>query len=200
MLVPNYAFERTAEQALRPKQTIAPQPLNVALGVLGDLMGIPAEVVSILKRVGDELPVRNVPLAFWQLDQGKLILDGFMSLASHLRIDEVDLSRLPLGYEIVEVLFGWESDCQFDGWGAFANVGEEEFERICKLFETVGIPDEANSLRSEMEAYLLDSDNMEALNRVADEHRHSLSVDLDRLEFLTQYLCDNAEELLGTHA
>lgn len=31
----NYAFKRTAEQALRSKQTIAPQPLNAALDVLG---------------------------------------------------------------------------------------------------------------------------------------------------------------------
>jgi hypothetical protein len=30
----NYAFKRTAEQALRSKQTVAPQPLNAALEAL----------------------------------------------------------------------------------------------------------------------------------------------------------------------
>jgi hypothetical protein len=29
----NYAFKRTAEQALRSKQTVVPQPLNAALDV-----------------------------------------------------------------------------------------------------------------------------------------------------------------------
>jgi hypothetical protein len=44
----NYAFKRTAELDLCSKQTIAPQPLNAALGLRGDMMKGDAQIHELI--------------------------------------------------------------------------------------------------------------------------------------------------------
>lgn len=139
---------------------------------------------------------RNVPLDSWQIDSGRQILDGFMALAGLLMQSDLNEAALPRGYAMLARLFRWESDCQFDGWGAFGNIDSADFERLCALYEEVGLPAEAQSLRHQMSVYRFDPDDIDALVRAAQAKRHPLSGDLDRLEHLTQYFCDHAAELL----
>jgi|CXWL01.1.fsa_nt_gi hypothetical protein len=163
-------------------------------------MSIPTAVMPLLEQVRRTLPGRDVPLAFWQLDSGKAILDGFMDLAGRLKKSDIDLELLPKGYEIVALLFSWESECRSEGWGAFENTSEGDFERVCCLFGEVGLERESLSLRAQMISYQADPADIEALVSVGERMRHEYSDDLDRLEYLTQYLCDNADSLLGVHA
>jgi hypothetical protein len=139
---------------------------------------------------------RAVPLDFWQIDSGPQILDGFMALAPLLMQSDLDEAALPRGYAMLARLFQWEADCQSDGWGAFAHIGSADFERLCTLYDEVGLAAEAHSLRHQMSAYRSDPDDIDSLVRAAQATRHPLSGDLDRLEHLTQYFCDHAAELL----
>ena len=163
-------------------------------------MSIPTEVMPVLEQVRETLPGKSVPLAFWQVDSGKIILDGFMDLAARLKMADIEIEALPRGYKIVAVLFGWESECQSEGWGAFENTSEDEFEELCQLYAEVGLEQEAVSLREQMSSFEADPEDIEALVAAAERTRHEYSGDLDRLEHVTQYLCDNAAILLGAHA
>ena len=159
-------------------------------------MQLPSNVVPLLEQVRRRIPVRNVPLDFWQIESGPRILDGFMDLASVLTLSDLREEDVPHGYVVLACLFSWEADCQADGWGAFANVGEEEFERICSFYSEVGLEAEAKSLVEQMRVFKAEPNNSEALDRAVSSTRHELSGDLDRLEYLTQYFCDHADQLL----
>lgn len=162
---------------------------------------LPPIIVPLLEKVRSRIPVRNVPLDFWQIESGPKILDGFMDLASELMRSELDERDVPRGYVVLSYLFSWEADCQADGWSAFGNIGSEEFERVCRYFEEeVDLAAEAKSLRHQMSVYEQDPNNYDALAAAAQLHSHPLSCDLDRLEYLTQYFCDHASRLLYADA
>ena len=158
-------------------------------------MDVPSAIQPILERVRAGIPGRGVPLDFWQIDDGPSILDGFMELAAQLMSSDVREEDLPRGYIVLAYLFNWEAQCQSDGWGAFGNVSEGEFERILSFYREVGLDEEADSLVAQRSAYLKDPGDTVALQAAVDESEHELSGDLDRLEFLTQYFCDNAAVL-----
>ena len=161
---------------------------------------LPSAVLPLLETVRNRIPAKNVPLDFWQIDSGPKILAGFMELAPLLLSSEIDEREVPRGYVLLAYVFDWESNCQFDGWGAFGNIGDAEFERVCQCFEELGLPAEAKSLRHQMQFYKVTPDDDEALVRATELYRHDLSGNLDRLEYLTQYLCDHADELLYADA
>ena len=161
---------------------------------------LPPIISPILDKVRRKIRARDVPLDFWQIESGPKILDGFMDLASQLMMSDIEESRVPHGYILLAHLFSWEADCQFDGWGAFGNIETTEFDRLCRYFEEVDLAQEARSLRHQMSVYKEDPDNAEALVAAAQLYSHALSGDLDRLEYLTQYFCDNANRLLYTDA
>ena len=162
---------------------------------------LPPIVVPLLERVRARIPARNVPLDFWLIESGARILDGFMSLASELVISDLSEHEVPRGYVVLAHLFSWEADCQSDGWGAFGNIDPDDFERVCRYFEEdVDLAPEAKSLRHQMSVYEQDPDNHEALAAAAALYRHPLSGDLDRLEYLTQYFCDHAVQMLYVDA
>lgn len=157
---------------------------------------LPANVIPFLEQVRAGIPQRDVPLDFWRIDSGPKILDGFMNLAALLVESDLDEEEVPRGYVLLAYLFKWEADCQADGWGAFAHASGQDFERICSLFAEVGLEAEALSLAHQMKAYLAGPNDAEALHRASAEFAHALSGDLDRLEYLTQYFCDHADDLL----
>jgi hypothetical protein len=162
---------------------------------------LPPIVVPLLEKVRAQIPVRNVPLDFWQIESGPRILDGFMVLASELMMSDLSEHEVPHGYVVLAYLFSWEADCQSDGWGAFGNIDPDDFDRVCRYFEEhVDLAPEAISLRHQMSVYEHDPDNFEALAAASDLYRHPLSGDLDRLEYLTQYFCDHAARLLYADA
>jgi hypothetical protein len=109
---------------------------------------------------------------------------------------DIEESEVPRGYMVLAHLFDWEADCQFDGWGAFKNISQLEFDRICSYFGEVGLEGEAVSLRHQMSVFRQGPDDQEALVQAASLHRHPYSGDLDRLEYLTEYFCEHASELL----
>ena len=159
-------------------------------------MKLPKNILPLLEQVRANIPLRDVPLDFWQIDSGPHILDGFMELASALQLSDLEEEDVPHGYVVLTTLFSWEAECQFDGWTAFDNVADDEFERICEFFKEVGLPAEAISLTEQMRVYCADPDDAEALYEICSSTEHSLSRDLDRLEYLTQYFCDHADSLL----
>lgn len=158
--------------------------------------GLPAVLAPLLAEVARDLRKPELPPDFWTIAHGPTILDAFQSLAALLMLSDIAENEIPKGYVMLTYLFDWETQCQFDGWGAFANIRKHEFERILGFFSDVGLSAEADSLRTQMDAYLLNPEDIEALNRAAERSRHPLSSDLDRLEYLTQYFCDNADALL----
>jgi hypothetical protein len=161
---------------------------------------LPASVVPLLEQVRARMPQRDVPLDFWRIDSGPRILDGFMDLAALLSDSDLEEESVPRGYVLLAHLFAWEAGCQCDGWGAFGNIPARDFDRICLMFTEVGLEAEARALAQQMKAYRADPADAAALAQAAAECRHALSGDLDRLEYLTQYFCDHADELLYRHA
>lgn len=157
---------------------------------------LPEKLLPLLEQTVRGLRRTNVPADFWTIDHGPTILEGFSVLASLLLSSNVLEEEVPHGYVVLAYLFNWESECQFDGWDAFKNIGPTEFGRVLKYFSEVGLNAEAESLQVQMATYVRDPDDLEALNMAAGQATHALSGDLDRLEYLTQYLCDHAEELL----
>jgi hypothetical protein len=156
----------------------------------------PTIVVPLLEEVRTVVLGHGVPQDFWTIDSGPKILDGFMELAALLMASDLRESEVPHGYVLLAYLFKWEADCQSDGWGAFGNISSRDFERIRSFFCEVGLEAEASSLAHQMAVYQADPSNMEALVEACQVTRHALSGDLDRLEYLTQYFCDHANELL----
>lgn len=157
---------------------------------------LPSRMVPYLEDVRARVVGRGAPLDFWQIDSGPKILEGFMELACVLPSSETKGGDVPRGYRLLQRLFEWEAACQADGWGAFGNIGDEEFVEVCDFYREVGLSDESKSLETEMAAYREDPGDMDALQEAADETSHELSEDLDRLEWLTQYFCDHADRLL----
>lgn len=157
---------------------------------------LPANVVPFLEKVRARIPQRDVPLDFWRIDSGPKILAGFLELAALLVQSELEEADVPRGYVVLAYLFKWEADCQADGWGAFGSTPARDFQRICSMFAEVGLEAEALSLAHQMKAYLADPNDSASLAQAAAAFEHELSGDLDRLEYLTQYFCDHAEELL----
>lgn len=161
---------------------------------------LPSILLPHLEALRSRIPARNVPLDFWQIDSGPKILNGFMDLASVLMQSDIDEREVPKGYVMLAYVFDWEASCQSDGWGAFRNIGPDQFERVCEYFEQLELPAEARSLRHQMEIYRRSPDDHEALVQASDRFAHPLSGDLDRLEYLTQYFCDHADALLYSDA
>ena len=159
-------------------------------------MQLPSNLVPLLEQVRRRIPVKNVPLDFWRIESGPRILDGFMDLANLLRLSDLTEEDVPRGYVVLASLFSWEADCQADGWGAFANVDDKKFERLCSFYSQVGLEAEARSLVEQMRVFTVNPNNLEARHQAASSTRHELSGDLDRLEYLTQYFCDHADQLL----
>lgn len=158
---------------------------------------LPPIVLPLIARSKQAIQRPRLPDAFWEIDHGPTILDAFMALALEMNMLPVaERNALPDGYRLLACLFGWEADCQFDGWGAFGNIGESRFNAVCEAYRFVGLVAEAESLQVQMTAYRLNPGNAEALQAAIDSTRHALSGDLDRLEYLTQYLCDHAQQLL----
>lgn len=158
-------------------------------------MKLPPEVMPILEKVRAGIPRANVPYDFWQIDHGPSILDGFMEMASQLMASDLREETLPRGYVLASYLFDWEAQCQSDGWGAFGNVSDQHFARILSFYREVGLGEEAASLLAQRAAYRANPSDAAALQTAVNSTQHEYSGDLDRLEFLTQYLCDNAEPL-----
>lgn len=156
--------------------------------------GLPEEVVPILETVQSRLFSEETPLDFWQIDHGPSILNGFMELAAQLQlalIEDFPAETLPAGYVMLMALFNWEASAQSDGWSQYFESSDSQFERIRQLYEIVGLPDEAESIRRARAAAASGADH----SGVSDAYGSQLG-DLDRLEYLTQWFCDNSEQLL----
>lgn len=154
----------------------------------------PEEVVPILEAVQNRLFSKETPLDFWKIDHGPSILNGFMDLAAELQLaifDGFSPEGLPAGYVMLMTLFNWEASGQADGWSQYFESSDSEIESICALYELVGLPDEAESIRRARAA----ADSGSDTSVMADAYGAQLG-DLDRLEYLTQWFCDNSEQLL----
>ena len=129
---------------------------------------------------------------------GPSILNGFMDLAACLQLAVLDghaPEEWPAGYVMLMALFNWEAGAQTDGWSQYFESTDGEIENVCMLFQHVGLPDEADSICRARKAADSDSDT----SVVADAYGaqvHEYSIDLDRLEYLTQWFCDGSDELL----
>jgi hypothetical protein len=158
---------------------------------------IPDELVPILETVQSHFFSKDTPLDFWRIDDGPSILDGFMDLATQLQLAIFAghaAEKWPAGYIMLMVLFNWEAAAQADGWSQYFESSDDEIDGVCMLFSHIGLPDEAESIRRARAAADSDSDT-----DVADAYSaqiHEYSVDLDRLEYLAQWFCDGADELL----
>ncbi|HEY0064239.1 MAG TPA: hypothetical protein VGC21_19135 [Telluria sp.] len=157
---------------------------------------IPPAMVPLLQKAASVFPHKKLPLAFWTSNHGPTILDGFSALAPLVLDADVPQDAIPHGYRMLACLFDWEAQCQFNGWGAFENVSEDDFSAILAGFTEVGLVAEADSLRAQMDAFRAHPDDLEQWLIAAQEGRHAFSGDLDRLEYLTQYFCDHADRLL----
>jgi hypothetical protein len=157
---------------------------------------LPPAMVPLLLKAAKVFPHKKLPVDFWQTDHGPTILDGFSALAPLILRADLPETAIPPGYLMLAQLFDWESQCQFNGWGAFENVSEVEFDAILHGFARVGLVAEADSLRKQMDAFHAHPDDLEPMFVAAEENRHAFSGDLDRLEYLTQYFCDHADALL----
>jgi hypothetical protein len=159
-------------------------------------MQLPPNIVPVLESVRALRHLRGIPLEFWQHGNRRTVVDAFMALASALMQSDLREEDVPHGYVVLAFLFDWEAACQSDGWGAFGNIAPADFERVCGCFAEVGLPEEAASLRHQMAAYFADPGDLAALNAAAAVHRHPLSGDLDRLDYLADYFREHAAELL----
>ncbi|SHG64324.1 hypothetical protein [Massilia sp. CF038] len=157
---------------------------------------IPPAMVPLLQKAASVFPHKKLPLTFWTIDHGPTILDTFSALAPLILRAGLPVADIPHGYLLLAYLFDWEAQCQFNGWGAFENVSDEQFAAIVAGFTEVGLVAEADSLRTQMAAFRAYPDDLEHWFTAAQEGQHAFSGDLDRLEYLTQYFCDHADELL----
>ena len=159
---------------------------------------LPAELIPILETVQSRIFSKDTPLDFWRIDHGPSILNGFMDLAAHLQLAILDghsAEKWPAGYLMLMVLFNWEAAAQADGWSQYFDSSDRQIDSVCRLFIHVGLHDEAASIRRAREAADCDSDTAVVASAYG-AHLHKYSVDLDRLEYLTQWFCDGADELL----
>ena len=162
---------------------------------------LPDEIVPILETVQSRIFSKDTPLDIWKIDYGPSILDGFMDLAAHLQLASLDGNspeKWPAGYLMLMVLFNWEAAVQADGWTQYFESSDGEIEGVCMLFKHVGLPDEADSICRAREAAVYDS-KTEVVAKAYGAKLHDYSVDLNRLEYLTQWFCDGADELLYRH-
>jgi len=151
---------------------------------------IPEQVLPILERIKT---ANSLPLEFWHADNGNRIMDCFFALAAELTLSELDLQPLPAGYRLVALLFQWESECQSEGWNAFAwtsNINE-----VAQAYSDVGLEIEGTAISRAAAAWSTDHDDDVAINVAYNEGRNPYSGDLDRLEYLVDFLCERAGEL-----
>jgi len=157
---------------------------------------LPPAMEPLLRKAVSVFAHKKLPLDFWRIDDGPTILDGFSALAPMILGAGLPDEAIPSGYLQLAVLFDWEAQCQFNGWGAFENVDAARFAAILAGFKEVGLVAEADSLRRQMDAFQAHPDDPEQWFMAAQEGQHAFSGELDRLEYLTQYYCDHAERLL----
>lgn len=157
---------------------------------------LPAAMAPLLRKAVSVFAHKKLPLDFWRVDHGPTILDGFSALAPVILNAGLPDEAIPPGYLQLAILFDWEAQCQFNGWGAFDNIDDARFAAILAGFEEVGLAAEADSLRRQMDAFHAHPDDLEQWLMAAQEGRHAFSGDMDRLEYLTQYYCDHADRLL----
>ena len=153
-------------------------------------MKLPDQVKPVLEKVAAKF---RLPVELWHSENGPRILDAFCELAAKLDESELDPDQLPDGYLLLALLFGWESECQFEGWNAFA-WKRNEIGAIVVAFRLVGLADEASALSRAFEAWLADHDDHDAISRAYGEGTNSMS-DSDRMEYLTDYFCNHAAEM-----
>ena len=164
-------------------------------------MNLPEEIVPVLEIVRGRFFSEDTPLDFWVAEQGQPLVSGFMDLASQLQLalfDGHSPEEWPEGYLMLMVLFNWEAGAQADWWSQYFESTDAEIDSVCMLFNHVGLPEEAESIRRAREAAAAvdSSSDTEVIANAYRAKPHKYSVDLDRLEYLAQWFCDGADELL----
>ena len=159
-------------------------------------MRLPAALVPLLEQVRRANARHGAPLEFWRMEHGPAIFDGFAALADLLMQSELTEDEVPRGYVMLAHLFQWEVNFNVNGWGALDNISEIDFETLCGYFGEVGLAGQARSLGLRMAAYRRNPEDMGALIRAGADVPGDIPGDIERAEYLTQYFCDHADELL----
>jgi hypothetical protein len=152
---------------------------------------IPEQIIPILRKVA---AASSLGLEFWHADDGNRIMDCFFDLATELTLSELELQpTLPAGYRLVALLFQWESECQSEGWNAFAwtpNIGE-----VVQAYSDAGLDVEGGAISRAAAAWAINHDDEVTISAAYSEKPNPYSVDQDRLEYLVNFLCERADQL-----
>ncbi len=153
-------------------------------------MKLPDQILPVLRKVSSD---HSLPIELWKASNGNRIMAAFSDLAMKIDLVDIDVQGLPKGYGLLKVLFRWETECQFGGWNAFDWAPETA--TIVNAYSEVGLQGEAKAIARAADAWLKSPDDYDAITTAYSTETHEHSVDIDRLEYLVDYFCRNAEEL-----
>ena len=94
-------------------------------------------------------------LQFWAIEDDRALEDFLFDdlLSGLFGKEDVDGSKLPNGYIPLLLVLEFERHCQFEGWTAVSNKGQEGMREIIQAYQYVGLNDEAKALKAVANAY-----------------------------------------------
>ena len=139
----------------------------------------------------------------WQSDSEGVPEEGMYQLASELDVENPEhlLNLLPSGYRVVYSIFLWEQSRAGEGFKTGTdNSGQTLVYSAADSYELVGMPEEANALRSMLSQYAttpLDNDRIKAeYDAVPNPYKE----DWGRIPRLVRHLCKNADRYFYAEA
>lgn len=153
-------------------------------------MKIPGQIVPTLRKVSAS---QSAPLEFWQLDDGRRIMDCFSELAAQLAVSDIDVSSLPKGYRLSSLLFQWENECQAEGWNAFDWT--PNIKQVVEAYAEVGLSREGKAIERAADTWARSPDDYAAVTAAYEQEKSEAESDFDRLEYLVDYFCERSAEM-----
>ena len=154
-------------------------------------MTIPKKLVPILENVTGS---SGKGLEFWLYLTDMNLTEKFFELSSQLMIKQLDLASLPKGYELVALIYYWETNCQFSGWYAFANLSSYQ-EEIIQCYTEIGLLEESQAIKKAAEVWDEEIQNYDEVTNAYRSIPNSYFDENKRWSYLNEYFSTHAKAL-----
>lgn len=152
---------------------------------------IPKQLNTILENITADLSQGK---EFWVYLNGMDLTEKFFELSSQLMIEELNLKSLPKGYELVALIFYWETNCQFSGWYALENLSSY-LDEIISCYSEIGLKGEADGIKEAAEVWDEQLQNYEEVTTAYKSISNPYSDENKRWDFINTYLKSYADSL-----
>jgi hypothetical protein len=154
-------------------------------------MTIPNQLVPILKKLTVE---SDQKLSFWLYLDHMDLTEKLFELSSALMIEQIELTGLPKGYQIIAYIFYWETNCQFSGWYALENLSGYLGE-IVNSYKEIGLDDEALGIQKAAELWDESLQNYDEVSAAYKSVSNPYADENMRWDYINKFIKKNANSL-----